>query len=269
MFINRRTRMIFGSIILALLVGAGLWHWDYATPAAHLLASLPRYPNSRSTHQSDPGAMHMVPVTPSVRTATAEWIIPASVARTKAWYRSHMDRLGYSTALPFLNTTPMGSQGGLSFIDPTRPDTTVQISFVPLASNKTLVYTYVAALAVLKRPAGERLASSVNRVVITPYPQGLQQPALPAITVTNPQLLRQWIQLFNQHLRVAPSPGAQTCAQDPKWFTVELDQPHGPATHLTINPACGLIYDRGYPTLVDPDGSFIQSIRAQAHHGMR
>lgn len=260
-FRSWRLSRSIGLILMGLIMGGSIVRSEQNSAVGHWLTVLPEFPGAEKTSMPDPGAFEMLPRSPSLRTASAEYIVPVNTSQSEKWYQNEFSRIHWnSSGLGTSYSNGVAIQSEEEFATPSHPLITIQLSFKALSENKTLVHVLVTDLEI-PRSAATLLSTEFNRAKVTIYSTSdNNKQILRSFIANNSSVVHDWISVFNS-LPIAPKSGATTCAQTALSAKI-LFSAIGTSnqSQVTLNPGCGIADLNRSIILLDIKGKFWQSV---------
>lgn len=228
---------------------------DHAAPPAPsnmpkdpVLAELPLYPGASRANTPLRNPDYRPVVTAYLKTAAAEYAVPAAIGDAVAWYTRTFVACGYRHYYSSEGSGPEGITRGLRFMSPTTPNMSIALSFQPVSATETLLLYYAYAVSLPPRPRGSIIALAQKDAQIKyVLPDGHH-----AFKVE----IRDRASLFTLVNAVdgleTIDAEAHTCfSANQGYAMLDFRAPNGKRTRVLVLPGCRDVLVDHYPRLVD------------------
>ncbi|MDQ2741306.1 MAG: hypothetical protein M3Z66_03275 [Chloroflexota bacterium] len=237
-------------------------------PPGPITVHVPLYPGATASgaHLTMPGIDY--PDSPYLKTAVAEYHLPAHPDAAIAWYQQAFARCGY-------HTSGTGSGGDAQGIESTQidfslgtdPQLTIELSFQDVADGSLVLYVG-EEITVPPRPAGSYLPHDITRVAVNyggPYVHQSSGAQLGGrLTITNPVEIDRLVAAINTLTHIID--GVRFCpALRGGYATMVFRTRPGSTITVTDEPLCLGVHVGSYPALEDSSQVVWTALTAIVH----
>jgi hypothetical protein len=243
----------------------GARHYPHAPSARNLpldpvVLAVPVYPDARRSNllaKSPPGSG--LPVTPYIKTGTAEYSVAAPTGSVESWYQSTFARCGYLSYIYGRDNNGAKRTDFRDFQNPSLQQGHVALSYQATAGGSTIVQYYAWAITLPHRPARSLIpAGRVGSMRVTYYPPELLRRPLRKetpvrVVITDPILIEDVASAVNRLPMSERGLQAECGLQLTPADFVRFELRGGKSTGVTVDD-CGLVVMRT-ASLTDVNGA--------------